>query len=127
MTICDKGIIAVVLILIGLLSYNTYFHNADNPSAVVSINGEVARSFSSEELSSEGIFTIPIDNGNAEIEIRNGRVRLLPIPKKLCPKGICSAMGWVKRPGASIICLPNRLIVQIIGYDPKGFVDAVVR
>jgi len=59
--------------------------------------------------------------GETEIEVRGGRVRVVhsPGPYKLCLK-----RGWISRPGEILICLPNRVTVEIPGE--AGW-DALVR
>jgi len=59
--------------------------------------------------------------GETEIEVRDGRVRVVrsPGPYKLCLK-----RGWISRPGEILICLPNRVTVEIPGE--AGY-DALVR
>jgi hypothetical protein len=75
----------------------------------------------------KNIYTIPIEKGKAVIEVDGGKVRVLPMTRDLCPRGICSAMGWIKRNGSSIICVPNRLIVQINVDTGRRRIDAVAR
>ena len=59
--------------------------------------------------------------GETEIEVQDGRVRVVrsPGPYKLCLK-----RGWISRPGEILICLPNRVTVEIPGE--AGY-DALVR
>lgn len=62
-------------------------------------------------------FTVRIPRGEATIQTRGGKVRVLPMPREICPRGICSETGWVSRPGEAIICLPNRMVVTIVVFD----------
>lgn len=55
--------------------------------------------------------------GETVIEVRGGRVRALASPG---PLQLCVNRGWISRPGEAIICLPNRVIIEIPGrsdYD----------
>jgi hypothetical protein len=56
------------------------------------------------------------------IEIRNGAIR---VAESDCPKGICKQAGWVRTPGRSIMCVPNRVLIQIKGeardYDAESY------
>ncbi len=61
--------------------------------------------------------TVPLSNGEAILEISDGRVRVLPMPKETCPLGICSSVGWIERPGQAIVCLPNRMVVTLVGEE----------
>ena len=59
--------------------------------------------------------TIPVERGKIILEVYEGRVRVLPVCREICPLGICAATGWIERPGQVILCLPNRLVVTITG------------
>jgi len=55
--------------------------------------------------------------GETMIEVKEGRVRVLKSPG---PQQICVNRGWISKPGEAIICLPNRVIIEIPGrsdYD----------
>jgi hypothetical protein len=57
-----------------------------------------------------------IDAGtDVKVEIRAGRVRVLEAD---CPRGVCMRAGWQGRPGRSIVCVPNRVVVTIKGAYP---------
>jgi len=51
-------------------------------------------------------------------------VRLLPIKKELCPRGICAHTGWISRNFQSIVCIPNRIVVSFSDKKLDG-VDGV--
>ncbi|MGE5529423.1 MAG: NusG domain II-containing protein [Patescibacteria group bacterium] len=61
----------------------------------------------------------------AVLYVREGKVRILPMPKTVCPRAICSHSGWIRRPGETLVCAPNRLVVRMIGDGAK--LDAVAR
>ncbi len=55
--------------------------------------------------------------GETVIEVKEGRVRVVKSPG---PLQICVNRGWISKPGEAIICLPNRVIIEIPGrsdYD----------
>ncbi len=56
------------------------------------------------------------------ITVRDGRAA---ITESTCPGADCVHSGWVGHTGRSIVCLPNRTEVRIVGAD--GDVDFVVR
>lgn len=107
--------------------YRMYFQDADSQGAIVSVSNEVVRVFSGSELMGQEIYTIPMEKGTAEIEVDGGKVRVLPMTRDLCPRGICSATGWIKRTGSSIICMPNLLVIQLNVDTRKSRIDAVAR
>jgi len=60
--------------------------------------------------------------GTAEIEIRAGKIR---IAKSRCPRQICEHAGWIADPGQTIVCVPNRIIIEIAGTHAVTKYDAV--
>lgn len=59
---------------------------------------------------------------DAKIEIKGGRVR---VAESDCPKGICKHVGWVSAPGRSIVCIPNKILIELRGerrgYDAESY------
>lgn len=56
------------------------------------------------------------------VTIRDGRVS---ITASDCPGGDCVHSGWVSAPGRSIVCLPNRVELRLVGEAPPDGVDGV--
>lgn len=56
-----------------------------------------------------------------KIEIKNGRVRVI---EAHCPNKICEGMGWIDKAGDSIVCVPNRLVIKLIGGG-EGEIDGI--
>ncbi len=69
-----------------------------------------------------GTFQVPL-NENRVIPITSGRCRLTLtvengtacITESDCPSGVCTASGAISVPGQSIVCLPARVLVKILG------------
>ncbi|MEE8397652.1 MAG: NusG domain II-containing protein [Desulfobacterales bacterium] len=57
-----------------------------------------------------------------EIEVLDGKVRVV---KSDCPRQICVNMGWIQHPGDTIVCVPNRVLIEI-GSSGTPMMDAVV-
>jgi hypothetical protein len=51
-----------------------------------------------------------------KIEIKDGAIR---VAESDCPKGVCKHAGWVRTPGRSIVCVPNRVVIELKGRQ-KG-------
>lgn len=65
------------------------------------------------------------DTHTATLEISQGKVRMLPMTKELCPRGICSQIGWIERNYQSIACVPNRIIVSFRETQLHDDVDGI--
>lgn len=69
------------------------------------------------------IVPVDLDRGTAYVEIKEGRVRVLEMPDYLCPLHICSNTGWISSSGQAIVCMPNRMVVSIVGGGHTREVD----
>ena len=81
----------------------------------------------------------PLDQDKEiKLELADGRYNLLVIrdgsawvEEASCPDGLCIHMGRISRQGQSIICLPNKLIIEV-DHDhntanSSDAIDAIVR
>jgi hypothetical protein len=57
-----------------------------------------------------------------EIEISHGAVR---VAKSDCPRGLCQHAGWISRSGSTIVCVPNHVLIEIVGQNCQSDYDAV--
>jgi hypothetical protein len=57
---------------------------------------------------------------NMAIEVKQGRIR---IAESDCPRQICVHSGWISGPAQTIVCVPNKVLVEIQGG--AGQYDAV--
>ena len=60
-------------------------------------------------------------NGDVVITALNGKVK---VEKENSPLNLCSKQGWIEKTYESIICLPNKIVVEI---EAENDIDAVVR
>jgi len=87
--------------------------------AVVSRGGEVLAVL---PLDQNGVTEFTADSHPFAVEVSDGRVRVL---RADCPDQVCVRTGWIRYGGQSVVCLPNRVAVEI----PRGRsgADAVSR
>lgn len=67
-------------------------------------------------LSEDGVYSFSGPLGMTEIEIRNGRARIISSP---CRNGICMDASW----SDTLCCLPNRIIATTT--EENGDMDAI--
>lgn len=114
MTIGDKVLI-LILSLITVLSF--YLVKTIFPAGVEASIKVEERSLGPYPLTEDRILEIKGPLGHTEIEIKNGKIRIKKAP---CRDKICIKQGWISSSGESLICLPNRVMVNITGearYD----------
>ncbi len=59
--------------------------------------------------------------GTTTVVVSGGEVRIASSP---CPNHTCVATGPVARPGESTVCVPNGVVVRVLG---RGSTDAMTR
>ncbi len=110
-------LIAVILILAGAFYLlNRYVLQEDGAAALVTVDDkEIGRYSLSEDQ------TVTLNGGTNTLVIRDG---CADVTDADCPDQICVNQKKISRNGESIICLPNKLVVSIVGSEERDF-DAV--
>lgn len=107
-----------ILLIVGLLiialiaSVWFYFTRTDGRQVVVRVDGTVWSTYSLTET-----VDCVIDNGQGgtnHLHVEGGMVWL---EEASCPDKICVQQGKIRYAGESIICLPNKLVVEVVGED----------
>lgn len=121
----DKILVIVVLVCTVLFFGVKYLVDMNNQAEQkilnVSLDGKVIREINLSKVKEKSIIQI---KGNliSKIEIDNGRVRFV---NAICPDKICEKTGWLEKPGQIAVCLPNKVIIKIVGEDEN--LDAVAK
>ena len=103
-------IIFSVVILICVAIYIVGFGSA-NETDVVGIysNSKLVEKIDLSKLDSERKITISGENGNNVILAQKNSIKMLSAE---CPDKVCVNHGELKKGGAPIICLPNKLVIR---------------
>lgn len=119
MKIGDVIIIIVLVtasVFIGYLTLTSDALDAKN-AYLVSYNNETILEIVVHE-GEEGVFPFQFGHNEGAVQVKDKKIRILPMPKSICPKQLCSKFGWASRPGDILVCLPNKVVVQVI--ESKG-------
>lgn len=104
----DIYLIGIALLVFLLIFAGVNLTKRSGTEVVVSIDGVEAYSFPIDE---DLEFEITGFNGGTNIlVIQDGEVYL---KEASCPDKLCVHMGKISKEGQSIICLPNRVVVEI--------------
>ena len=115
LTVLDVLLVAALIALPGWALVRSWRTTREQPVAYVYQNSRLLGAFQLDRDQ-----TILVGNKakpGMKIEIRNGAIR---VAESDCPKGICKQAGWVRTAGRAIICVPNRILIQIQG-ETKGY------
>jgi len=116
----DLLILILSILLIGIIivisNVITGKVDGNNKYVVVSIDGEEKFKY---KLSEDREINLLKDDystllGDMTIEIKDNKVR---VKKEESPKNYCSKQGWVGNVATPIFCLPNAVVITIIGEN----------
>lgn len=109
-------ILVLALLLAGVLSYFIIEANKEDGAAVtVSVNGVTVAEY---PLDTDGSF--PLNNGTNILIIENGSAR---VAYANCPDELCVRSGKISKTGEKIVCLPNKVMVEVIGAGEDIFIN----
>lgn len=112
MKIGDKFIVAFVVVLSVIFGFSFFGEGSSSKVLEIKVDSAVYRKIPLDEQSIE----IPVQSkeGHLVVQAQNGRVRVI---ESTCKDHLCVKQGWIDRVGESIVCLPNRISVSIIGGE----------
>lgn len=117
----DLIIAVIVLAAAAVLYFSGILKpEGEGAKAVVTVDGEV---FGEYDLSKDGTYTVKSEDGENTFEIKDGKV---DVTKADCRDGICVNHTPVYLDGETIICLPHKVVIEIVGGE-KSAVDGAVR
>ncbi len=114
----DKILIVVMILINGFLFLKTGLGTAGDWVVIEMNQREVSR----HRLSENRVIPVKGELGITEVEIANGKARIRHSP---CKNKICIKAGDIQYADRLIACIPNRIVVRVIGEKQRG-VDAIV-
>ena len=117
-------VIAIVVLL--LLSTSVILHNklgsnlpwARAAEASIFRDGELLF----QHLKLDKDQEVVLSNGAMVVEVRDGRIR---VKGSDCPRRICLHTGWIQHPGETIVCVPNKMVIEVEASGSAPSLDAV--
>lgn len=117
----DLIMIGVLIVMTALLFLGLFVFKKEGKLVVVSVDSVEVASFS---LDKDLVYEIEGYNGGRNtLVIKDG---VAYVKDSTCPDHLCEYMGKISKVGQSVICLPNRVVVEIRGSKNAEGYDAVV-
>lgn len=92
-------------------------------TATITIDGEIVKTIELTQAYEQ--FRIETRHGVNLLEVKDGAIRMLEAD---CPDKLCVWSGAISKVNETIVCLPHRLIVEIVQHTAEGVeLDAIVR
>ncbi len=113
MTRGDRVIFLLILVgsIIALLFLGLLFSGEKGTMALVEVDGQEYGRYSLEEKETKTL-AIRTEFGYNRIVIEDGK---LWVSESDCPDGLEIRDGVIKNSGDMLVCLPNRLVIRILG------------
>ena len=105
----DILFIAVLLFLCAAAALGLYVFREDGDTVTVSIDGQL---YAEYPLTEDHVVELISDGGFNRLVIEDGYAY---VEEASCPDGICSSHSPIGHNGESIICLPNKIMVEVVG------------
>ena len=115
-----KLIVVILSITIVLVFLRFIMDNQNAKTAIIYYNNEVIKTIDLS-LQETKEYTVTGENGPVVIEVNNGKIR---VKQENSPLHICSKQGYISKSTETIVCLPNKIVIQIKESDSP---DTVVR
>lgn len=116
------GVVLVLALLLWLLPRALRFFSVQGEKQVrITVEGELYGTYDLQEEQ-----TIEINDSNV-CRIQDGEVNMTEAD---CPDKLCMHQGPISISGETIVCLPNKVVIEIVGKnteDSDGQIDGMAR
>ena len=116
-----------VILIAGLLVVSGVFavlvaRQTSGTMVNICLDGKCIRSIDLSQADSSYEFTVDGPAGSNTIQVEPGRIC---VSRADCPDQICVHQGWISTSVIPIVCLPNRLVIQIEEQSGQSELDGV--
>lgn len=108
------------LVIGAALFFFLRIYKEEGNTAVVRVSGEVTATYTLAE--DRRVLIEGKAGGTNTLVIENGTVRMT---EASCPDKLCVHQGRVHLQGQTIVCLPNEVVIEILGTKKKEDYDAI--
>ena len=115
-------ILVAVLLAASLLGTALTLGRQTGTVANVYLDGRCIRSIDLSQVGQAYSFTVEGPAGTNTVLVEPGRIC---VSHAGCPDQVCVRQGWIATGVAPIVCLPNRLVIQIEDAGQAAEIDGV--
>ena len=80
--------------------------------AEITVDGQVVERIDLDRVTEGYTFMVEDEWGSNTIQVEPGRIRVLEAD---CPDQVCVDQGWIADGTVPIVCLPHKLVIEIVG------------
>ena len=114
----------IVCLLLGAVAASAAWlllrrEDAPSPTARITRDGVLLEEIDLDKVEEPSSLVLEDGSGTNTVQVEKGRIRILEAD---CPDQVCVNQGWISSGAVPIICLPHRLIIEIVeaGGDLDG-------
>ena len=112
-------ILLISLIILSIISIIMIkFNDKKGKIAVVYYDNKIIKKI---DLSINKTYTVKGYNGNVKIIVKNNKIK---VDSEKSPLHLCSKQGYISKSYETIVCLPNKIVIEI---DSSEEIDTVVK
>jgi len=111
----DMILIALLIAIMLLISHNAPYRSTE---AEVYVQG---KAYMKIDLSKDATYNIA---NHMIVEVLDEKIRA---QESDCPEKLCVKQGWISSPEVPIVCLPNKILIKIVGKLSDEAMDAMTR
>lgn len=112
----DIIIIALLVMLsflpLAIFTYQNASANGDSMHVVVSADGEIVHEMELKNDHTREVYEFVDDHGHENTVVREGLI--VYISDANCQDLLCVQQGQISEVGETLVCLPNRVLVEIV-------------
>src|SRR5699024_11175945 len=115
-------IIIIVASIVSLIFVKNYASAYDKKHVKIQVDGKDYKTIYFDPKITGKKLAIETEFGYNLVEINEEKVRVIEAD---CPDQLDVKQGYISKPGEVIVCLPNRLVIEIIGEKEDDDVDSI--
>lgn len=114
----DIILVLIIICISTIFIFISKLNSKKGTSALVYYDNKLVKKI---DLSINKSYNIKGYNGNVKLIVKKGKIK---VAKEKSPLHLCSKQGYISKSNESIICLPNKVVIEI---DSKKDIDTVVK
>ena len=114
----DIILVIIIICISGIFILINKLNSKQGKYALVYYDNKLIKKI---DLSINKTYNVKGYNGSVRIVVKNNKIK---VAKEKSPLHLCSKRGYISKSYESIICLPNKIVIEI---DSKKSVDTVVK
>lgn len=119
----------LLLIFLLILTGIGYFFHSHTPSndakiLIVQHGHTILQKINLQTIKTKKEISITTEHGHVIVNIDSGGAYVVSSP---CRDKLCIHQGKITKPGQSIACLPEKVLLTLTAKEKEGTLDAVVR